>query len=287
MQQNPQNPQSVADAPPVTRGLTRRERLERKMTRRQEWAEKAEARSARHWAAADPSEEKTGIPFGQPILVGHHSERRHRRALDRLARHAEKAFEEADKAKHHAAKAGGLADQLDRSIFSDDANVVEALNDKRTDLERRRDHMKAANAYYKTHKTLDGWDGPSDIREDGESVLRHQAYYGKPFPPYAFTNLGAKIRTAAKRAAAIPKQQAVKAERQAKAAENGGVWIEYTRDGSFCSITFPDRPDRAILNDLRAAFFSWNGAYASWSGPTERVPDSVRQISAPVSALAP
>ena len=29
-------------------------------------------------------EKNTGIPMGQPILVGHHSEKRHRNVLDRI-----------------------------------------------------------------------------------------------------------------------------------------------------------------------------------------------------------
>ncbi|MGH7327645.1 MAG: DUF3560 domain-containing protein, partial [Polyangiaceae bacterium] len=33
------------------------------------------------------------IPFGQPILIGHHSEKRHRRDLERIHRGHERAFE--------------------------------------------------------------------------------------------------------------------------------------------------------------------------------------------------
>ena len=61
--------------------MTRRERLERKLEKRQEWAEKAEARSTARYKAARAAVEN--IPFGQPILVGHHSERRHRAAIAR------------------------------------------------------------------------------------------------------------------------------------------------------------------------------------------------------------
>jgi hypothetical protein len=38
------------------------------------------------------------IPFGQPILVGHHSERRHRRDLERIDRSMRTTIEESDKA---------------------------------------------------------------------------------------------------------------------------------------------------------------------------------------------
>ena len=61
--------------------MTRRERLERKLEKRLEWAE---GRNRKANAAFDAAHRAVaGIPFGQPILVGHHSERRHRRDLAR------------------------------------------------------------------------------------------------------------------------------------------------------------------------------------------------------------
>jgi len=46
-----------------------------------------------------------GIPLGQPILVGHHSERRHRNALERSHRNMGKSFKEADKSNYWARRA--------------------------------------------------------------------------------------------------------------------------------------------------------------------------------------
>ena len=86
--------------------MTRRERKERKLEQRAAWAEKADARSAQRDAASLRAVD--GIPFGQPILVGHHSEGRHRRALQKAQDHATKAYEERTLATHHRAKADGL-----------------------------------------------------------------------------------------------------------------------------------------------------------------------------------
>ena len=53
-----------------------RERLERRADEAREVVTRARERKASEaFAEADMSEAKTGIPFGQPILVGHHSER--------------------------------------------------------------------------------------------------------------------------------------------------------------------------------------------------------------------
>ena len=45
------------------------------------------------------------IPFGQPIMVGHHSERAHRNALDRSRNQMGKSVEYADKAQGYESKA--------------------------------------------------------------------------------------------------------------------------------------------------------------------------------------
>ncbi|MFJ5927974.1 DUF3560 domain-containing protein [Kitasatospora sp. NPDC092948] len=50
-----------------------------------------------------------GIPFGQPVLVGHHSERRHRRDLERIDNGMRRSIEEQDKAEYHADRAKSAA----------------------------------------------------------------------------------------------------------------------------------------------------------------------------------
>lgn len=124
--------------------MTRRERLEARLERRQDWADKAAQRSQQHATTAHQMAD--AIPLGQPILVGHYSEKRDRRYRERIGGHASKSVEESDKAAHHIARAGGIADQLDRSIFSDDPDAVEAIEARIAALETKRDAMKAANA---------------------------------------------------------------------------------------------------------------------------------------------
>lgn len=77
------------------------ERAERMQTH----AENAEQRAAKAFDAADLSEGKSGIPLGQPILVGHHSERRHRRAIERADNAMRRGIEESDKAKYFESRA--------------------------------------------------------------------------------------------------------------------------------------------------------------------------------------
>ena len=123
---------------------TRRERLEAKLEKREEWAAKADQRSTARFDAVRRVADN--IPLGQPILVGHHSERHARRDQDHIHTGMAKGIEEMNLAKHHTSKAGGLARQLETSIFSDDPDAIEALQAKVASLEAERDAMKAANA---------------------------------------------------------------------------------------------------------------------------------------------
>lgn len=66
--------------------MTLAERAALKAERLETLAAKRYAQAEAQFARADLSESASGIPFGQPILVGHHSERKHRKAIDRASR---------------------------------------------------------------------------------------------------------------------------------------------------------------------------------------------------------
>lgn len=75
-----------------------------KVDRYRQYADNARKRSD---AAFQGSHDAvSGIPFGQPILVGHHSEGRHRAALKRQDSRMRKSIEEDEKAKYWESRAG-------------------------------------------------------------------------------------------------------------------------------------------------------------------------------------
>lgn len=256
--------------------MTRRERLERKLELRAEWAAKAEARSARRFESARKVAD--GIPFGQPILVGHHSERHHRADLARIEGNMRKGCEESALAKHHESKADGLSAQLDRCIFSDDENAIEAIREKIAGMEKERDAMKRANAVFKKggRDALAAECGDA-MAKAYDDLRRVCPWETRPFPPYSLTNLGANIRRMEKRIEEIQRRQA-----RAKAAEDaGGVAI--TGTGDYIGVTFAEKPERAILDALRAAGFFWSGG--SWRGQRAKLPASVAElVAAPAEA---
>lgn len=75
------------------------------------WTEKARARSdAAYQSARDAV---AGIPFSQPILIGHHSERGHRAALRRHDARMRRAIEEHNTAEYHARRVAAAAHTAD------------------------------------------------------------------------------------------------------------------------------------------------------------------------------
>ena len=75
---------------------------------------------------------------GEPIKVGHHSEGRHRRDVDRMDSLMHTAATSSQMATHHTSVASNIRDQLDRSIYRDDVDELEQLESKlRGYLDRR------------------------------------------------------------------------------------------------------------------------------------------------------
>lgn len=124
--------------------MTYRERREARATRRREWAEsrrrKAEAAYSAGHAIAD------AIPFGQPILVGHHSEAHARRDQARIESSMRQTYEHTEMAERHEQAATSIEAQLDRSIYDDDPDAAERLRERLADLEAQRKGIKAYNA---------------------------------------------------------------------------------------------------------------------------------------------
>lgn len=245
--------------------MTMRERMERRAELRREWAAKRQAKAAAAFAKADAV--ASGIPFGQPILVGHHSEARHRRDVARIDAGMNAGVQSSAMAAEHDRKARAIESRLKRTIFSDDEDAVENLKKRIADREQVIERMKLVNkAHAKFLKTGVVPDGVSDA--EAEMIRNYKPAYSwepHPYPPYALTNLRNLIAADRKRLVMIGKV----AERAAAASESeSGVLIE---GGDFVRVTFAEKPDREIINRLKAAGFRWGGG--GWSGYRASLPD--------------
>lgn len=174
--------------------MTHRERLERKRDRRLAWAEKRETKAdAAHARVHEIADQ---IPFGQPILVGHHSEGHARRDQERMEKGMRASIDNSRAAADHQSKADGLDRQLRTSVFSDDEDAIERLTEIVAKLEAERDRIKAYNASCR-RGSPDATLLDEKQQADLKSTAAHSAYLlgeNGAFPAYHLSNLGATIR---------------------------------------------------------------------------------------------
>jgi len=175
--------------------MTYRERRERRADRLRGWAEKREARSRKAFDGARILADS--IPFGQPILVGHHSERHARRDQDRIHSGMTRGIEHQDKAREMSSKAAEIDRQAEVAIYSDDVDAVERLREKIAGLEAKRARIKVVNALVrKVGLAAAGDQLTAEERAELLQLVRIVPYHHcetRGFPAYALTNLGGNI----------------------------------------------------------------------------------------------
>ena len=252
--------------------MTRREYLKKKIEKRRKWAANAKRRSKQHFESARNI--SSAIPLGQPILVGHHSEKRARRDAERIHNNMDKGMTERARAEYHEDKADGLTKQLDKSIFSDDIDAIEQLNKRIETNEKKAAEMIAINKAWRIYNkkgdkaplfalgiTLEG------IAKLEKQIAAAYSWEKQPYPKWAVTNLRSRIRNDKKRIEQIKKRQA----RIVNAEASGGVLIE--GEGDYIRVTFAEKPDREVIDALKTANFYWGGG--SWSGHRDALPSCV------------
>jgi hypothetical protein len=171
---------------------TYRERRMNKAEKLREWAAKREQKSAAAFKAVDRICD--GIPFGQPILVGHHSERHARRDQARIHSGMDKGVEHYKKAQAFESRADNIEAAAANAIYSDDPDAVEALEARIEKLTAQLERRKYIN---KEVRKGDGWSSrvtpalTDEERLDLERAARFSGCTG--YPKYAITNLSADI----------------------------------------------------------------------------------------------
>jgi len=185
------------------------------------------------------------IPMGQPILVGHHSEKGDRRYRGRIRDNMVKGIEHEKKAEHYRGKA--FSAETNDAIMSDDPEALKKLGEKIKVLEESRDRMKAANNAWRS----------AGRPKTNDSVGRPEA----PYAAYVFQNLNANIRRLKERLAVL-----VAAERrEAIAFEINNVKVE-EEDGRI-NVYFPSKPSDEIRARLKSYPLSlkWSRYGGCWT----------------------
>lgn len=84
-------------------GFNMQEWAKQKAERRRQWAASAAHKSGEYFAKSN--KDKDFLSLGEPIKVGHHSERRHRKAIEDAWNNMGKSVEYSEKAEQHLSKA--------------------------------------------------------------------------------------------------------------------------------------------------------------------------------------
>lgn len=187
--------------------MTYRERREARAERLRGWAESRDAKAAARLGSAEKLADS--IPFGQPILVGHHSERRARRDQDRIHNGFAAGLAHQRKAEEMRSKADNIEAAADHAIYSDDEDAIERLAERIEALEAERARVKAYNASCRKG-TPDRSILTDSERRNLEVVERVQAYAltkGGGFPTYHSANLSGNINRQKKRLAQLQAQR--------------------------------------------------------------------------------
>lgn len=253
----------------------RRERLEERAERRRRESEAA------YWQAEQMSH---AIPMGQPILIGHHSEKRHRRDLERIRRAYRRSMEaqrEAERLEACAASVGTAG------ISSDDPEAPDKIQDRVVELEARRERLKAlATAWRKAGKPeasdTAGWERiASALGVDLAALFEARRDTARdergPVPSYVLTNLGANIRRLRERGATVTRDRAEPAHEDVTGEVDGMAYrIEEDNDDNRLRIMFARKPDDRRRERLRSAGFRWSPTAGAWQ----------RQLNSTARAMA-
>jgi len=198
------------------------------------------------------------IPFGQPILVGHHSEGRDRRYRAKISRTMDKSvalYREAQ-----AAAGAAHAAEKNTAISSDDPDAVEKLRAKCFDLKAERARMKATNVLLRKGGDVVAALATLGFSERTAKALQEPDDYGRiGFADYQFTNTGSEIRRLEKRIAALEARDAA----PAKPAEQIGE-VRIVEEENRVRVFFPGKPSGELRSLLKRNGFRWSPTVGAW-----------------------
>lgn len=191
------------------------------------------------------------IPFGQPILIGHHSEQRDRRFRTRIGDKMRKGIEAVRKAEELEQRAASVGSG---GISSDDPAAVKKLREELAGLESLQERMKAANRCVRRGDRA----GLAALGFGEEQIgdLFKPDFAGRlGFPDYRITNNGANMRRI--------KQRIEQLERRAQTPGiepiigDGWTICEDVEENRVI-VRFDEKPSREILSALRQNGFKWS-----------------------------
>ena len=198
------------------------ERKEARKLRYEELSKKAEERS-KQYSNSNANRILMMTP-GQPIIIGHHSEKKARRLHEKAWQDIGKSIEEDKKSKYYKDKVESIENS--KVIYNDDPNATQKLKDKLEYLERTREIIKA----------------------DEEHTS------------WQLQNIGARIRETKRRIARLEK---LEEDEFADKEFNGGKAV-HNKEINRIQLIFDDIPDEQTRTALKSKGFHWSRREGAW-----------------------
>ena len=139
------------------------ERRNKRIERYKELSKKSKERS--HQYSNSNANRILQMTPGQPILIGHHSEKKHRRLIKKAQDDIRKSIEEDEKSKFYENRVRTI--EKAKVIYSDDPQAIEKLKEKLLRLENQRASIKA-----REHSTWELTNIGASIRETKRRIER-------------------------------------------------------------------------------------------------------------------
>ena len=160
----------------------------------------------------------------------------------------------------------GLLDKIRSTgmggISADDPQAVQKLEKKLESLEKSQETMKAVNAYYRKHKTLDGCPhlSPEQLEKLKADMASSWHLGDKPFATWALSNNSAEIRRVKDRIKSLSQQKEI----GFVGWEFDGGKVEANIEANRLQIFFEDKPDEATREALKSNGFRWSPKAGAW-----------------------
>ncbi len=160
----------------------------------------------------------------------------------------------------------GLLDKIRSTgmggISADDPQAVQKLEKKLESLEKSQETMKAVNAYYRKHKTLDGCPhlSPEQLEKLKADMASSWHLGDKPFATWALSNNSAEIRRVKDRIKSLSQQKEI----GFVGWEFDGGKVEANTEANRLQIFFEDKPEEATREALKNNGFRWSPKAGAW-----------------------
>ncbi len=197
------------------------------------------------------------IPMGQPILVGHHSEKRDRNYRAKIDRRYEKATELKEKAAYYQGRA--ISMRNNKTISSDNPEASELIKEKIIKLETMQNKMKGFNKALKKND-IDAMHklGFTDTQI---AKLKQPDFCNRlGFPGYALTNNSGNIRRLKKRLELLEKSSNTPCITEVIK----GITMEENEELNRLQLFFNGKPSEETRNQLKQSGFHWSPREGAW-----------------------